>query len=143
MNVIFKVSYANEVLLKPLFYCACPKIASNAYSHLLFKPLGSTTRDPSGALKGSPPPPGLDILATGSQGGGAAASASWLAGSVKLLLLLTAGPLSAGSAVQYEEEQINASYTDGQQLHDRTKLTAQHGDLQGASHLGSYSWHFT
>jgi hypothetical protein len=32
-----------------------------------------------------------------------------------------------------EEEQINASYTDNQQSRDRTKWTARHGDLQGAS----------
>jgi hypothetical protein len=27
---------------------------------------------------------------------------------------------------EFEEEQINASYTDGQQTHDRTKCTTQH-----------------
>jgi hypothetical protein len=40
----------------------------------------------------------------------------------------------------FEEEHINASYTDGQQSQDRTKQTAQYGDLQGAAFLlpGSY-----
>jgi hypothetical protein len=44
----------------------------------------------------------------------------------------------------FDKEHINASYTDGQQSQDRTKKTAQHGDLQGAALFQgrTYSWHF-